>query len=387
VTAESATTRPEVALAAFGLPGAQIRMPSAPLEHDAWERLVGKVGGQRLEGLFARAVADGALPATGQQRDQAYEIEIAAAVRSLRIERALLAAWRALADQAIDVRVLKGSAVAHLDYPDPAIRGFGDVDLLVSGRQLEAAIGLLLATGAERPLPELHPGFDRRFGKGVMLKGSDGIELDVHRSLLAGPYGLTVDLDHLLASSEPYALGGEQVLALGRVERFLHACYHAALGDPATRLVPLRDVIQMALHPDLDWPRVLDLAGAWRGEPVLARAIRLAWDRFALDHETEASAWAGGFIPSIAQQRALDSYLVVDRRFGRQALAALRVIPGVGAKAAYVRALAMPSRQHLRARKENPIKRLAHGTRLIREGRRPGGPGPSQRGANHGRRA
>ena len=84
----------------------------------------------------------------------------------------------------IESRVLKGVALAHTAYDDPADRVFADVDLLVPGDELtRAATVLTAALGAERPVPEIRPGFDDRFGKEAMLK-VDGLELDLHRTFV-----------------------------------------------------------------------------------------------------------------------------------------------------------------------------------------------------------
>ncbi|MBA3621797.1 MAG: hypothetical protein H0W51_05695 [Euzebyales bacterium] len=66
--------------------------------------------------------------------------------------------------------------------------------------------------GYRRSWPQLRPGFDRRFGKGAPLRRDEGWELDLHRTFVMGPFGLTVDLDGLFASSRrsgsgPHAAG------------------------------------------------------------------------------------------------------------------------------------------------------------------------------------
>ena len=49
----------------------------------------------------------------------------------VQLERVLLETVAELDALGAEFRVLKGTAVAHLDYPDPSWRGFGDIDLLV----------------------------------------------------------------------------------------------------------------------------------------------------------------------------------------------------------------------------------------------------------------
>ena len=192
----------------------------------------------------------------------------------------------------LDHRVLKGAAVADLDYPDPALRSFVDVDLLVRAEEWDDAIHVLREAGWERQFAEPRPGFERRFVKGMVLTRPDdgGTELDLHRTLALGPFGLTVRLEDLWADCEVLRLGGVEVRALAAEERFLHACFHAVLGDLPPRLVPLRDIAQMSLRGNLDLDRVIHHARSWRAEAVLLRAVELTWETLGLDPAAETAS-------------------------------------------------------------------------------------------------
>ena len=89
-------------------------------------------------------------------------------------------------------------------------------------------------SGAFGRTRELRPGFDREFGKDVLIR-INGIELDIHRTFVTGPFGLTIPLEQLFASATPFAVGGRTLHALGGEEMFLQACYNAALGDRPVR--------------------------------------------------------------------------------------------------------------------------------------------------------
>ena len=51
-------------------------------------------------------------------------------------------------------------------YPDPLLRPFTDLDLLVPGPRLEEFVVALAGYGYERGRPEPVPGFDARVGQG-----------------------------------------------------------------------------------------------------------------------------------------------------------------------------------------------------------------------------
>ncbi|MDQ3972762.1 MAG: nucleotidyltransferase family protein [Actinomycetota bacterium] len=357
---------PIVALASFGLRGAAGTLPTGPLDDAAWRKLLAKVRAHRLAGHLADALAEGALAATETQVDEAVELHVDAMARVVILERVLLEATEILERTGVRHRVLKGSALAHTAYPNPSLRVYTDVDLLAASEDFDTAVAALGAAGYRRNWPQLRPGFDRRFGKAATLTGDSG-QIDLHRTFLMGPFGLTVDLPSLFETATAFEVGGRRLLALGPEERFLHACYNAALGDVPPRLVSLRDVAQMLLHVAevaLDHRRVLDLARRWRGEAVVARAVTMAWDTFGLADVVPLSVWARRYEPARAEQRALDSYLK-RRSYTAKALASLWVIPGVGAKTAYLRAVVLPDRAFLRIHDRGYASWLRRGGRVL----------------------
>jgi hypothetical protein len=57
-------------------------------------------------------------------------------------------------------------------------------------------------------------------------------------------------------------------------------------------------------------------------------------------------------------------YMSADRSYAKMALASTRVVPGLAGKLAYVRALALPSRQYVADRERNYLRRWRHATHL-----------------------
>ena len=57
--------------------------------------------------------------------------------------------------------------------------------------------------GGQRDQPPARPGFDRRFGKSFTYLMPGGVEVDVHRTFVMGPFGLTIELDDLWRGGRP----------------------------------------------------------------------------------------------------------------------------------------------------------------------------------------
>ena len=240
----------------------------------AWDRLFERAVDERAVPLLANAVDTGLVAATAEQERMLGAAHADLMASCVVLERAALELAEHYTRAGVEFRLLKGAAVAHLDYPDPSWRAFGDVDVLVTGAGYDAAIAVLEGLGGRRRSAEVRAGFDRRFGKGVCMLMPSGVQVDIHRTLATGPFGLTVDLDSLFSGSDSVTVGGRALPVLSREHRFLHACFHAALGDAEPRLVALRDVAQMLLMTDLDADRARDTAQHWRAGIVVVPSSR-----------------------------------------------------------------------------------------------------------------
>jgi Uncharacterised nucleotidyltransferase len=355
------------AIAAYGFAGSRRILPVEPLDGSIWSAFLRRVSQQRLAGLLAAAINDAMFPVTEEQRSAVAELQTQVAIATLILERLLLDIADRFDTEALDFRVLKGSAVAHLDFPDPELRSFGDVDMLVRAADFGRAVAVLETMGGRRGVPELRPGFDRRFGKGAVINMPEDLEIDLHRTFLAGALGMTIDLDDLFKRKSPFILGDRELLALGKEERFLHACISAALGHEVSRH-HLRDVAQMVLNNRLDTDRVVVVAERWKCGAVAARAIDLTWSTLDLADSVPLSAWAGRYQSRSHERRVLNSYVGGDGSYTRQAISAIRVIPLWRDKLAYARALLFPQQRHLDARSSGRFRHLWRGAGHLRGG-------------------
>ena len=354
-----ATARLLPAVAASGLPGSMLPWPQEPLSDACWRAFLALVDDHRLSGFLLHALGSKALPATAEQALQARRLHARAMSRALLRDAALLETAETLNQAGIFWRALNGVPTAHLVYADPATRPYREVSMLVPAARFDDALQALAALGYERRSPPLRPWFDVTFGSAVTLLRPDGMSINLHRTLILGPFGLTIELDSLFQAAAEFTVGGRQIMALAPEAHFLHSCYHASLSGVPARLAALRDVAQQVLSNTLDTERVLALARAWAGEVVLALAVRLAWECFALADAVPLSAWARRYTPSGREQRFLAGYW--SRRYAHNALHSVQVIKGVAAKAAFLRAVTLPDRAWLARHGQRRGRWLRHG--------------------------
>lgn len=331
----------------FALPGSD---PEAiTVEDGEWPAFFRHVVDQRLTGLAVAALEAGRLTLGKPESEPLLERHRQAMVQALALERALLGLVAALEGSGVEVVVLKGSALAHTVYPDPSWRPYGDVDLLVRSTDWRRACLVLDELGFHRKLPEPRPGFDERFGKAAAHRDGLGLEVDLHRTLVVGPFGLWMQPEELFDRTTTFELGGRTLRRLDDTALLLHACVHASLGWTPPLLMPVRDVVQVAASGDVDWVLLGHLAGGWRLGPVVRHAFQTASEILGTPWPVRGRAVLAAE-PRRRDRRALEAYTTSRRRRGGTALTTIRAIPGLRAKATYLRDLLFPDPEFLTAR-------------------------------------
>lgn len=340
------------AVAVHGLPGAP---ELQDLSSEAWAgldplALVSLAESERLLGALQFAVASGALALPATAAGVLAERQAATMAWCLKLEVRLLELREWFAEAGgVRHRVIKGPAVAHLDEADPSLRSFADLDVLVAAEHVDRAVAVLERHGARRPWPERRPGFDRRFAKSVTMTCPDGIEVDLHRTLCDGVYGVRIPLGDLFEAPDRFHLGGTTVPALSRPHRLVHAAYHAVLGSPAPRLHSLRDIARYLASADLTPEAVRPVARRWRGEAVLTTAVAAALD--ALPFAAPAwEEWRTEIRVDPREKELVGRSRAEGSSLGPAKLDMWRELPGLRRKALYAAAVLWPTRAHLEAR-------------------------------------
>jgi hypothetical protein len=181
------------------------------------------------------------------------------------------------------------------------------------------------------------------FEKSLTLISPDGLELDLHRTFISGPFGQCFDPRELFATEERFRVGGRSLPALGREERLIHGCISATISDPVPRLRPSRDVLQMLRHPRLDNDRVVRLAHRWGLAAVLAGGVTHANTRLGARVDHPLLDWAEAFHPSRQDRGRLAAYAGGERAYVRRTLSALRAVPGLRRRVSFAAAYLLPA--------------------------------------------
>lgn len=337
------------AVAAHGL-ATRRALPQGPLADADFAAVVARCQQHRLMGLLADSVGEGAFGASAAQIEQLAQWARAWSAVEVRCERLLLRAEAVLAADGIAFRAVKGAASAHRWYADPALRSFGDVDLLIEPAAFHRA-GLLLADqlGMRRVLPEPRPGFDDEHGREILLRGG-GLELDLHRTLIGGWYGTRLPLDRLQRGDDVVAIGGVGIPVLSPIDALVHAAMAAAIGDAPPRWSSRREVLQVvgAVAPSAE--ALAGAAAEWRCTALVALGLRESAAALGAELPPAIAAWTAT-VPLRPHEKALVAAYRSRRRGPAVQLTGL-VAPmrGRSRRRLFV-ALARPSAEHRSARR------------------------------------
>jgi hypothetical protein len=326
--------------------------------------LLDAAASERVTGHLVAALGAGWLAASDEQVARARTLHEQALATDLTLERALASTSARFTEAGIRHRALKGPVLARTAYPDPSLRSFGDVDVLVAGDDFDRAVALLARDGGEARYREPRRGFTARYGKGVCVVTARAIEIDLHRAFVAGPFGLAIDPRDLFAAPEALDIGGERVPAPGPEVRFLHACYHVALTNP--RVTALRDVAQMVMTTDLDHERVLEIATRWRGRAVVQRALTRTADRLPITTDEPWFAWAARYRPDRFERNALRPYTEAGASYAAQMAMGWWALHGMRPRIEYTTAMLVPDRTYLGERDGSYARRWRRALDLAR---------------------
>jgi putative nucleotidyltransferase-like protein len=202
-----------------------------------------------------------------------------AVMQLLQLERLLHEALDRLAEQQIEVMLLKGAGLAYSAYASFADRPMGDLDLLVRPAQAEAAWSLLQHHGWTWPATRwASERFTAHQHLPPLLQGAGGeFRLEIHGDLLAAGHPFRLDTADLWARARHVPHDGRVLLVPQALDQLWYVCVHFAWSHEmqwgAWRAV--RDVAAIVAHGDIAWSEFVDLARESRAGTACYWTLRL----------------------------------------------------------------------------------------------------------------
>jgi hypothetical protein len=213
----------------------------------------------------------------------------------LRRTSQLLLLNRLFREQQIDLRVFKGIPLAITAFQDPALRDAGDIDLLVSERDIFRAGEILRIQGYVRLDPQAR--LTRRRLRSYVAHQKDfsyshplsDLIIDLHWRLFRNPF-LPANAGLTDVGEDWVDLGSERIATLPAPRLLLYLCVHGAL-DGWLRLKWLTDIgaLMHAMTPE-QLASTVNMAREQQALPQLSAAVFLCQELFGQELFAEHSA-------------------------------------------------------------------------------------------------
>ena len=185
----------------------------------------------------------------------------AAAARAMVAKRQLAQVLQALAEAGVSTLVVKGAAIgAH--YPDPALRSYGDLDVVVPRYQLEQAATALAKIGY-RGSDQRQWRLDRHFHLSPLHSEDGRLTVEVHWQLARPKQPWILPMEELWARAIPWSVAGQPTLRLEAVDTVLYLSLHTLVHHLA----------RLGLRPLCDLKQVIEDWGPPEWEALVRRAV------------------------------------------------------------------------------------------------------------------
>ena len=221
--------------------------------------------------LRDRGDVPGSIHSVIRQRFQNNEVKV------LRFSAELARIVAHFDDCGIDVLAHKGPALALALYGDPAMRQFGDLDLLVQSDDVARAKVALTQLSFE-PQLQLSPRQEKAYLQSgyeyVFGTGAERNLVELQWQILPRFYSISFDIPAIFHRSVKIEMEGFRTRTLGREDLMLVLCVHAAKHEWA-QLGMVRDIAALARF-DLDWRWIEGEARRLRILRILAVSLLLA---------------------------------------------------------------------------------------------------------------
>jgi len=179
---------------------------------------------------------------------------------------------------------IKGPTLAFSVYPDPALRPFADLDLLIEAGDFPGAQGALTKLGYEREPGLLPVGFYLKNHIHLSYAARSAMKVELHWGLTHRFRPWRMPVRDVLSRAAIRSMGGVAVRCLSDEDHFIYLCTHleehgyysryaAGVSDEAiianpdvnNRLIWLLDVAMMLSRPgvQLDWEAIVERSCRW----------------------------------------------------------------------------------------------------------------------------
>jgi hypothetical protein len=221
--------------------------------------------------------------------------------------------------------VVKGPVLAVQAYGDPAMRCYGDLDLLVRQQDIRRATELMSAAGFVPAVPLSAIDAGNIPGQYLFSKPDSKLIVELHNDFTLRYFPRRLPLEEFFARQIRVQVDGQEVPALSVEDELVLICIHGAKHF-WERLMWIADVAALvSRQTGMDWLRVADSASAVEAERMLHTGLLLAADLLKLQ--------LPGRVQAVVQADTVAAWLA--EQCGKWLRAAGNTPPGLFERAAF----------------------------------------------------
>src|SRR6266436_2771836 len=213
-----------------------------------------------------------------ETRQALVDRQRAQVVFTLRLTAELFRILDRFTSEGIGALVVKGPVLAVQAYGDPAMRAYGDLDLLVRQRDIRRATELMSAAGYEAAVPLSAIDGGKIPGQYLFFNPQLKFIVELHNDLTLRYFPRRLPLEDFFARQIRVRLDAHEAPALSVEDELVLISIHGAKHF-WERLMWIADVAALvSRQTGIDWQRVTDSARAVGAERMLHTGLRLAAD-------------------------------------------------------------------------------------------------------------
>lgn len=270
-----------------------------------WTRLLVLAEEHGVEGLLAASLREleGAL-VPPEIKQKLADRKRTQTFFTLRLNAELFRLLEQFRSIGIDAVAIKGPVLAVQAYGDPAMRSYGDLDLLVRQQDIRRATELMSTAGFVPAVPLSAIDAGKIPGQYLFSKPDSKLIIELHNDFTLRYFPRRLPLDEFFARQIRVRVDGQAVPALSVEDGLVLMCIHGAKHF-WERLMWIADVAALvSSQTSMDWQRLADSASAVKAERMLHTGLRLASDllRVQLPVKVQTAVQADAMAARLAKQ-------------------------------------------------------------------------------------
>ena len=251
------------------------RLSSALAKVD-WERLLLLAEAHGVLAHVAACASDARAAIPQEVRQELQERQRTQNFQTLRLTAELFRILEFFGEAKIPSLVIKGPVLAMQAYGDPAMRGYGDLDLLVRQRDIRRATEVMLEAGFEAAVPLRAIDAGKIPGQYLFSKPDSKLLVELHNDLTLRYFPRPLPIEDFFSRHVRVQLDAHEAPAPAVEDELVLICIHGAKHF-WERLIWIADVAALVMRQtEMDWERAEASASAVRAGHLLDMGLRLA---------------------------------------------------------------------------------------------------------------